>query len=270
MPPVPAATGNRKMDRLPVCFAHRGARAHAPENTLVAFDLAFDLGADAIECDVQLTSDGKLVIMHDGSVDRTTDGSGTVASLRCEDIRTLNAGARWRMSARVPTLDETLELAHARGHKEVNIELKAETVAGALATATALARNLGRTPGNFRGCILVSSFFHDALLLLRERLPWLRIGLLMDRNWRRRDMIAPAVALQAEAIHPAVSLVTGDLVQHAHAAGLLVHAWTANRASAIRALVDLEVDGIFSDFPERVIIVRRLLVAAAGSRAETL
>src|SRR5438270_13229735 len=75
-----------------VCYAHRGARAYAPENTLLAFDLAFDVGADAIECDVQRSSDGQLVIVHDGTVNRTTNGAGLVARLSFEELRTLDAG----------------------------------------------------------------------------------------------------------------------------------------------------------------------------------
>src|SRR5512146_1255178 len=80
-----------------ICYAHRGARGHAPENTLMAFDLAFDLGAEAIECDVQRSKDGELVIIHDGTVNRTTNGVGAVAALPFADLRALDAGRVWRI-----------------------------------------------------------------------------------------------------------------------------------------------------------------------------
>jgi glycerophosphoryl diester phosphodiesterase len=80
-----------------ICFAHRGARGHAPENTLLAFALAFDLGADAIECDVQRSRDGEPVIIHDGAVNRTTNGVGAVATLPFAELRALDAGHIWRI-----------------------------------------------------------------------------------------------------------------------------------------------------------------------------
>lgn len=247
--------------RSAVCYAHRGARAYAPENTLLAFELAFDVGAEAIECDVQRSRDGQLVILHDGTVNRTTNGAGLVAQLSFEELRALDAGRAARLPQRIPTLDETLALVRRRGGS-INLEIKGESVEESVATAEAVEPALRGLDEGFRARVLVSSFEHPAVRLLKERLPWLRVGALYGgRTWRRRDMLAPALDMGAEAIHPGAGLVTADLVRRAHDAGLGVNVWTANRWNTIRRLIEWGVDGIFSDYPERVVIAR----AIAGS-----
>jgi glycerophosphoryl diester phosphodiesterase len=235
-----------------VVFAHRGARAHAPENTLLAFRLAFDLGADAIECDVQRTADGALVIIHDDKLNRTTTGRGPVAAKTLAELRRLDAGR----GQRIPTLAEVLALCRAR-ERQVNLEIKAETRDAALATAEALESALVALDEPMRQRVLVSSFELPAVAHLKGRLPWLRVATLYGgRRWRRRDMLTPALEIGAEAVHPGVSLVTPALVHNAHAAGLRVHVWTANRWSTLRELLAGGVDGVFSDYPERAIIAR--------------
>jgi glycerophosphoryl diester phosphodiesterase len=239
-----------------VCYAHRGARGHAPENTLLAFDLAFDLGAEAIECDVQRSRDGELVIIHDGTVNRTTDGAGAVAVLSFDELRALDAGARWRIPQRIPTLTETLDLVRRRGGA-LNLEIKGESETEAVGTAEAAEPTLRTLEEPLRSRLLVSSFALPAVARLKERLPELRVAALYGgREWQKRDMLAPALAMGAEAIHPGVSLTSAELVAKAHAAGLRVNVWTANRPATIRRLLAWGVDGLFSDYPERVIIAR--------------
>lgn len=257
----PSGAGARRVSatthgtRHVVCYAHRGARAHQPENTLAAFELAFNLGADAIECDVQRSRDGRLVIIHDGTVDRISDGTGPVAEQTFGELRTLNAGARWRQQQLIPTLDETIELV-ARRDGRLNLEIKGESVAECLATAEAVEPVLHALSEELRTRLLVSSFAHLAVALLKRQLPWLRVALLYGDEWRDVDLLAPALALGAEAIHPAVRLVTPDLIARAHAAGLAVNVWTANRRGLIRRLIAWGADGIFSDYPERVVAAR--------------
>ena len=253
---APATTDSRAASatRRVLCFAHRGARAHAPENTLLAFSIAFDLGADAIECDVRQSRDGRLVIIHDDTVDRTTTGTGPVADQSLAELRGLNAGVRWRLPQRIPTLEETLALVRERGG--VNLEVKGESVAASVATAQALAVVLRDLEEALRERVLVSSFEHPAISLLKEELPWLRVAALFGDEWRRRDIIGPARLLGAEAIHPGVKLVSEDVVRRAHESGLRINVWTANSWGTIRQLIDWGVDGLFSDYPERVIIAR--------------
>lgn len=235
-----------------VVFAHRGARAHAPENTLLAFRLAYALGADAIECDVQLSADGQLVIIHDGRLNRTTNGRGPVALRTLAELRALDAGR----GERIPTLAEVLALVRG-AERQVNLEVKAETATAALATAEAMEPALAGLDDVARRLVLISSFELDAVALLKHRLPWLRVATLHSgRQWRRRDMLAPALRMGAEAIHPGVGLVSADLVRHAHQQGLGVHAWTVNRWSTLARMLHWGVDGVFSDYPERAIITR--------------
>ncbi|HLY31597.1 MAG TPA: glycerophosphodiester phosphodiesterase family protein [Ktedonobacterales bacterium] len=256
-----------------VCYAHRGARGHAPENTLLAFDLAFDLGADAIECDVQRSADGELVIIHDGLLNRTTDGRGMVAAQSLAALRALDAGRAFhplrtpRIIARIPTLDETLALVRRRGGA-INLEIKGESVAESVATAEAVEPVLRALPENdpLRARLLVSSFEHPAVKLLKERLPWLRVGALFSgRSWQPGAMLSAARKLAAEAIHPGVSLTSAELIRQAHAAGLRVNVWTANRPATIRQLIAWGVDGLFSDYPERVIIERARMGWSEGN-----
>jgi glycerophosphoryl diester phosphodiesterase len=249
------------LPRRALCYAHRGARAYLPENTLPAFSLAYDLGADGIECDLQRTSDGHLIIIHDDTVNRTTNGVGPVSAYALEQLRALDAGRYKGIPAQVPTLDETLALVRARGG-QLNLEIKGASATEAVETAEAAEPALRALEVEMRARLLVSSFEHSAIRLLKERLAWLRIAALYsEREWRGRDMIAPALAMGAEAIHPAHSLVTRALVRDAHETGLRVNVWTVNLYATIRRLIQLGVDGIFSDYPERVVIARAQFAA---------
>jgi glycerophosphoryl diester phosphodiesterase len=238
----------------PIIFGHRGARAHAPENTLLAFELAFALGADAIECDIQLTADGALVVIHDGTLDRTTNGRGPVVEADLAGLRALDAGR----GQRIPLLAEVLDLCRRAGG-QVNLEVKAETEAVALVTAAALADSLAGLAHAHRQLIVVSSFELAAIAEIKRRLPWLRVATLHGgRRWRRVDPLAPAHALGAEAVHLQTSLAAPDLIERAGGLGLGVRVWTANQPAQLRQFLRWGVDGIFTDYPERAVIARAL------------
>jgi glycerophosphoryl diester phosphodiesterase len=268
-PATPATDDNthtqeRPTSPSPICYAHRGARAYAPENTLLAFAVAFDLGADAVECDVQTSRDGRAVIIHDGLVDRTTNGTGAVAEMSFAELSQLDAGRLPRLPQRIPTLDETLDLVR-ECDGALNLEIKGENVDQCLATARVVAPILETLDDTWRARLLVSSFEHPALVELKERLPWLRIGVLFDKEWRGKDLVAVAKGLGAEAIHPAVQLLDPTLINRAHKADLRVNVWTVNALHEMRALVKAGVDGIFTDYPERVIVARSLKDTALGA-----
>jgi glycerophosphoryl diester phosphodiesterase len=240
-------------------YGHRGARAHAPENTLLAFELAFALGADAIECDVQATADGALVVIHDGTLDRTTNGHGQVARATLAELRALDAGR----GQRIPLLAEVLDLCRRAG-REVNLEVKAEMEVAALATAEALAGQLATVARRQRQAIVVSSFELPAVAQIKQRLPWLRVATLHGGGrWRREDPLAPARAMGAEAVHVQTTLATLELVERAHRLGLSVRVWTANAPATLRQLMRWGVDGAFTDYPERAVIARALATSEA-------
>jgi glycerophosphoryl diester phosphodiesterase len=250
-----------------VCYAHRGARAYAPENTLLAFAMAFDIGADAIECDVALSSDRYPVVIHDATLDRTTNGGGPVHIRTLAELRSLDVGWIRHPPERIPLLEEVLELVKCR-NGQINLEVKGSSLPESLATAETIHPLLEGLEDDFRGRIVVSSFEHSTIALLKERLPWLRIGVLYGSQWRDQDLIAPALTLGAEAIHPEVGLLTKEMVARAHQAQLRVNVWTANSWIRIRRLLRWGVDGIFSDYPERVVILRALLRSGESERSE--
>jgi glycerophosphoryl diester phosphodiesterase len=250
-----------------VCYAHRGARAHAPENTLLAFALAFDVGADAIECDVALSSDRYPIVIHDATLDRITSGRGLVHLRTLAELRSLYVGWIRHPPERIPLLEEVLDLVKCR-NGQINLEVKGGSLPESLATAEVMLPLLEGLDDDFRHQVVVSSFEHTAIAFLKERLPWLRIGVLYGNQWRDQDLIAPALTLGAEAIHPEVGLLTREVVAKAQQAHLRVNVWTANSWIRIRRLLDWGVDGIFSDYPERVVILRTLLLSGAPESSE--
>lgn len=228
------------------CFGHRGASGRSPENTLLAFRYAFELGADAIECDVQLSADGAPVIIHDSTVDRTTNGSGAVAELSLAELRQLDAGA----GEQIPELHEVLELCRER-QKLVNLEIKASS----LEQARRVAQVVGETleSGGYLDLALVSSFWLAVLPGLKSAHPQMRTATLHSgARWRLLNMITAARAAGADAIHPDARLTSRALVENAHAAGLRVHVWTVDQPKRMQRLASWGVDGIMTNYPERM------------------
>lgn len=230
--------------RAMTCFAHRGASGHSPENTMLAFRYAFELGADAIECDVQLSADGAPVIIHDAAVDRTTNGVGLVAALSLEQLRHLDAGA----GEQIPELAEVLALCREQG-KQANLEIKADTLEQAQRIAEVVGEAL--ESGGSTDLALVSSFWLPVLPLLKSAYPRLRTATLhTGMRWRLLNMITAARTNGADALHPDMKLTSRALVESAHAVGLHVNVWTVDESKVIQRLASWGVDGIFTNFPE--------------------
>ena len=167
---------------LPTVVAHRGASAAAPENTLAAFARAAEMGARWVECDVRLTADRVPVVIHDATLDRTTDLTGAVADRTVAAIARLDAGAWFGpacLGEPVPTLQATLDAATRHG-LGLNVELKAESDAAASRTALAVVPLLATWPGP----LVVSSFAQPALATLARAAPALRLGLLDRKSTR--------------------------------------------------------------------------------------
>ncbi len=229
-------------------IAHRGASGVAPENTKIAFVRALDLGARAIELDVQLTRDDMIIVFHDDTLERTTDGTGRVAETDFKTIARLDAGSWFAPKyarAEVPTLDEVLSAFAPRAI--LNIELKADE------RVERLVKRVVTTVARFDAfaTAVFSSFDPAALRLLRKLVPEARIGVLcVERTLNEAFLLAEELA--AENLHLPRAVVEPATVARAHAAGRGVWAWTANEPVEIARLIDAGVDGIISDFPDRV------------------
>jgi glycerophosphoryl diester phosphodiesterase len=227
-------------------IALRGASAYAPENTLAAFERAVELGADAIEFDIHLSRDGELVVIHDDTLDRTTDGSGPVRERSLGELMRLDAG-RWFgegfAGQRIPRLDEVLD--RFAGKIPVALEIKAgstffpgieEKVISALRERAAIDH------------AAVASFDHYALRRLKEIEPTIRTAaLLVGRPVSLSALAGPA---RADGLAIEASFVTKAEVEACRAAGLQIVVWVVNEPAQMRHFIRLGVDGIITDRPD--------------------
>jgi glycerophosphoryl diester phosphodiesterase len=229
-------------------IAHRGASGDFPENTLMAFTAAIEAGAQMCELDVQLCADGTAVVIHDETVDRTTGGRGAVATMTLDEIRRLDAGARFGPAfagARVPTLDQVLEL--VKGRCALNVELKSAGV------ETEVCRLL-RAHGAIADTI-ISSFDWESLGAARALEPAVGLGVLADR--RADAMLAAAARLHAVSVNPRYDLVSRAMVDQAHQAGFKVLTWTIDKPARMRRMIATGVDGIMTNHPARLAALLR-------------
>jgi len=244
----------------PAVIAHRGASAHAPENTLAAFELALKQGADAIEMDVDLCQDGHLIVIHDRSVDRTTESSGFVSDMPLSALKELDAGSHFDIAFRgesIPTLDEAFELIGKRA--VINIELK-RSAAPVERLAEKVAISILRH--GLLGSVIVSSFYPLLLRSLRKILPDVALGLLTLRGFKGAMLRSRLGAIVAphHALHPDFRDVTPWLVKQVQRAGRRLNAYTVNAPSDIVWLINLGIDGIITDDP---LMARRVIQSAS-------
>lgn len=219
-------------DPAPLIIAHRGSSGTHPENTLAAFRAGLEAAADGTELDVHLAHE-RLWVIHDGHLERTTNGRGRLEDLPEEALRALDAGR----AERIPLLEEVLELLPA-GHL-LNVEIKG---AGAGIAAWALCRERRAAED-----LLFSSFDHDQLRAIRARDSGVRLAPLFGR--RSGDPLAVAQELEAWSINLAAPRADQPLVTAAHAAGFKVLCYTVNEPAALERMRQLGVDGVFTDVP---------------------
>ena len=218
-------------------IGHRGAAGHAPENTLAAIWKARSFRADLIEVDLRKTNDGHLVLLHDDTIDRTTNKTGLVAGMSLEQVQRLDAGN----GQRIPTLEKALEI--AAGHMGMILELKVEGIGS---DACAIVKRTG-----FRDPLIYASFMMDELNRVRQVDPLANLMVLLPRGLPR-DPVADVVAVRASHVGLHFSSVTPRLLQTYRNFGRLVFTYTVNDPADVLRMRDLSVDGIISDFPDRI------------------
>lgn len=230
-------------------FAHRGASGYAPENTLPAFELAADMGADGIEFDVQITSDGKLIIHHDRVLGRTEAASGKLSDWTFADLRALDVGSWYDARFAGTHMPTPTELVEDVGDRLLmNFELINDSLH--LNGVGPLLVDLFRRMNLFDRA-MISSFNPRALWQVKKLEPRIDIGALWsaDMPWMVRSGVVRRL-LRPQALHPHHDLVTPELVAAAHARGQRVHTWTVNDAETVRRMKKMGVDMVMGNYPD--------------------
>ena len=239
----------------PIIFAHRGASAHAPENTLAAFELAIEQGADGIELDVKLSADGKVVVIHDPTVDRTTGAHGRVKDLPLAELRAMDAGSSFSVkfqNERIPTLEEVFETVGKRTFINVELTNYNSPRDHLVESVCALVKKFG-----MQKRVLFSSFLSSNLSHARRYLPGVPTGLLALDGvlglWPRSFGFAFG---RYDALHPNIKNVTQQQIYFVHRLKRRIHVWTVNDAADLQRLFKWGVDAVFTDDPQLAARVR--------------
>jgi len=228
-----------------LCIAHRGAMGHAPENTLLAMETALQLGARAIEVDVYAVQ-GELLVIHDAQLERTTNGYGHIHNHSVAALRALDAGPEQG----IPLLGEVLDC--VAGRACLNIEIKDASAVEPL-VALLQARLANHDSGWQATQLLLSAFDHTLIAQVKALETRLNVAALVS-TWPPQDQgVDFAADLGAIALNPALEIVNQRLVDEAHAHGLGVYVYTVNQAEDLARMHHLGVDGVFCNYPERVI-----------------
>ena len=256
----------KQTERRPLVMAHRGGAGLWPENTLYAFERARELGVDVIETDVRSTSDGVLVVIHDAAVERTTDGAGLVSEMTLAELKRLDAAYHWSTDGgtsfplrgrgiTVPTLEEIFTALPAM---RFNIEPKQDvpSLAGPLCRVIRERGMVSR--------VMVGSFRPATLDEFRRECPEVATSaspsevsrfLAMQRAGLGGAYSPSMFALQVPEYAGGLQVLTRSFIEAAHGRNLQVHAWTINQTEDMRRLLDMGVDGIMTDYPDRLIAV---------------
>ena len=235
-------------------FAHRGASGYAPENTLEAFSQAMEQGADGIELDVQFTKDKKIVVLHDETIDRTSDHKGYVRDYTLEELKKMsfhNHMEKYR-GIRIPSLKEVLDLVRP-GKMKINIELKTGIFwyEGIEEAVTELVEREG-----FADRVIYSSFNHYSIQKIRELAPkaqtaWLFSDVILDIEKR-------AAENQIDALHPAVyHMKMADRMERYLNSGRKIRVWTVNKEKDLRLFMEKKVDAVITNYPDKATAIRK-------------
>jgi len=240
----------------PIIFAHRGDSAHAPENTLAAFKLAQAKGAGAIELDAKLSADGQVVVFHDKTLERTTNGAGRLREKTAQELRGLDAGGHFSEGFRgekIPFLSEVLE---CLGHKLlIDIEFKTDGRPddGLVRSVCTLVKQFAA-----EGSVIFSSFDARSLKIAERLLPQVPRALIARPGWAGAWTRSFGFSFgDYAALHPYISDASPQQVQRVHRLKRRIHVWIVNAAEPMRKLFDSGVDGIFTADPQLALEVAR-------------
>ncbi|MGO4270705.1 glycerophosphodiester phosphodiesterase [Paenibacillus sp. TAF58] len=232
----------------PIIIGHRGAAGEAPENTLASFALAVEQGAEGIELDVHITKDGEIVVCHDATLDRTTNGSGLICDHSWSELKSLDAGA-WFSEAftgeRLPLLCEVFDLL-PRGFF-INVEVKHAYEGRMERALLALLRESSRMEN-----VVISSFDHKVIHRIKQAEPALKVGLLYAANLIDHTAYAGQMGVDVFSLHPHHHCIEQEDVAAAVASGLAVYPYTVNELSDYRRMIASGVSGIITDYPARL------------------
>jgi glycerophosphoryl diester phosphodiesterase len=237
-------------------IGHRGASGHAPEHTIPSYDRALEIGVDYIEQDLQMTREGTLVVMHDPTLDRTTSGSGLVIEQSLEEIKQLDAGS-WFAPAfagtKVPTLRDLFERYGTTANYYIETK-NPEEAPGMEEALLAMIEEFGLREGAIeRWQVLIQSFSRESLLKIRRLDPKLPVIQLIEKEYDSAAIRTQLDTIRSYAVGIGPSRVSVDaaLVEAVHAQGLVIHPYTVNDPLEMARMIALDVDGIFTDFPDR-------------------
>ncbi|MEW9700049.1 glycerophosphodiester phosphodiesterase [Paenibacillus sp. SI8] len=237
------------MNRLkPIVIGHRGAAGEAPENTLASFALALEQGAEGIELDVHISKDGKIVVCHDHTLDRTTNGSGLICEQTMDEIGRLDAGA-WFSDAfrgeQVPLLREVFDLVPAG--ILINVEVKHAYEGRMEHALLAFLRERGRMED-----VVISSFDHKVIRRIKQAEPAVKVGLLYAANLIDHAAYTQLMGIEVFSLHPHFHSIDQGDVDGAAAAELAVYPYTVNHVQDYKRMIACGVTGIITDFPGRL------------------
>ena len=223
-------------------IGHRGAKGHIAENTLESIQKAINLGVDGVEIDVFRCASGEIVVFHDKKLDRLTDSTGFIEEMTIDALNNVLVEGKYK----IPTLEEVLTLID--GNILLNVELKGKNTAKK--TALILEKFVSNTKWESNQ-LIVSSFDWDELIIFKNENTDIPIGILNDKN-TLNEVLDIAMKLDAVAIHPNFSSLNQEIVNTIHDSGFKIYSWTINKPEEIDKAITFGIDGIITDFPDRI------------------
>lgn len=230
-------------------LGHRGASGSYPENTIISIRKAFEYGADGVEFDVQQTKDGELVVFHDWTLERTTNGHGNLKDYTLEELKELDAGSWFSekfKNERIPTLKEIFDIIPKE--KIINIEIKEEHSNLKRETAKLLV-NILQSYKNYN--IIVSSFSHNILKEIKELDNSIKVGILLEANLLNINNYIESLGFDIYSYHPGICFLEENQIKEIKNTGKIVSAWTVNTINDAINLNKIGVSNIITNYPEK-------------------